>query len=399
MWKEVLRIVNEATVDGLLDAAADTHETGFYRALRHSNEVFAAFKVHSFGNDMARRLIDDNGQLKPFRLWRDEIMPVASHYVGAWLQTEYDTAVIRAHNAADWRLFLRDKDIMPNLRWMPTTSPNPESSHREFWTKRLTLPVDDPFWLAHHPGDRWNCKCSLEQTDEPPTPQLKAELDNQKPQRGLENNPGIDGHVFSDNHPYFPDSCAHCAFYKPTLKNRLATLLHDRKKDCYNCPYINACINEVGIKAKYPDDKWTISYTATNGAYVATEKERINYANQNPQEKKKFQKELAMCKVIADNDRRVEYRLKFEDGSYDIHIDGVPADLKQLTAGASNLVKYVRKALHHQGAKAVVLELPKHEQPFYDALTEAHRKYGKEGDIYFYFADEKKLIKLNEAAQ
>lgn len=31
------------------------------------------------------------------------------------------------------------------------------------------LPVDDPFWNLHHLGDRWNCKCSLEQTDEPVT--------------------------------------------------------------------------------------------------------------------------------------------------------------------------------------------------------------------------------------
>jgi len=134
---------------------------------------------------------------------------------------------------------------MPNLRWMPTTSPNPESSHREFWTKKLTLPIDDPFWLEHHPGDRWNCKCSLEQTDEPATPELKPLLDGQKPQAGLENNPGGDGRIFSDRHPYFPKSCARCAFYKPSLKARLASLFHDRKKECYNCPYIDACIDKT----------------------------------------------------------------------------------------------------------------------------------------------------------
>lgn len=249
MWREVLRIVNEATVSGLADAQTPvSHEEDFYRALRHSNEVFAAFKVHDLADGMAARLLDDKGRLKPFRLWREEVRPLAAHHVGAWLRTEYDTAVIRAHNAADWRRFLRDKDVMPNLRWMPTTSPNPESSHREFWAKRLTLPVDDPFWLSHHPGDRWNCKCSLEQTDEPATPELKSELDGLKPQRGLENNTGVDGHVFSDSHPYFPDACARCAFYKPSIKDRLTTLFHNRKKDCYNCPYINACIDRANAK-------------------------------------------------------------------------------------------------------------------------------------------------------
>ena len=196
MWREVLRIVNSATVEGLADAGTPpTHEADFYAALRHSNEVFAAFKVHNMGRLMASKLFGADGKLKPFNKWAEEVEPITSHHVGAWLRTEYDTALIRAHNAADWRRFERDKDVMPNLRWMPTTSPTPESSHRAFWERRLTLPVDDPFWNRHHPGDRWNCKCSLEQTDDPATPELKGEFDGERPQRGLENNTGRDGHT------------------------------------------------------------------------------------------------------------------------------------------------------------------------------------------------------------
>lgn len=251
MWREVLRIVNSATVEGLAEAGAPpTHETGFYAALRHSNEVFAAFKVHNMGRLMASRLIGADGKLKPFGKWAEEVAPITSHHVGAWLRTEYDTALIRAHNAADWRRFERDKDVMPNLRWMPTTSPTPESSHRAFWERRLTLPVGDPFWNEHHPGNRWNCKCSLEQTDEPATPELKAEFYGLRPQRGLENNTGRDGHTFSDNHPYFPESCAKCGFYrKANIKNRILGGFTNRQKDCYNCPYIDGCIDrEKGIE-------------------------------------------------------------------------------------------------------------------------------------------------------
>lgn len=249
MWREILRIVNSATVDGLAEAGAPpTHEAGFYAALRHSNEVFAAFKVHNMGRLMAASLTGPDGKLKPFAGWARDVQPVVSHHVGAWLRTEYDTAVIRAHNAADWRRFERDKDVMPNLRWMPTTSPAPESSHRSFWECRLTLPVDDPFWNEHHPGDRWNCKCSLEQTDGPATPELKAEFGGERPQRGLENNTGRDGHTFSDTHPYFPDSCDKCCFYKPDVKNLFTRILHNRRKDCYNCTFVNKVINNAHDK-------------------------------------------------------------------------------------------------------------------------------------------------------
>lgn len=247
MWREVLRVLNEATVSGLLQSSAPTHRDSFLAALRHSNEVFAAFKVHSMSERMAARLLNPDGTLKPFRQWADDVKNISSHYVGAWLRTEYDTALIRAHNAADWQQFIRDADVMPNLRWMPTTSPTPESSHRAFWERKLTLPVSDPFWDKHHPGDRWNCKCSLEQTDDPATPELKAEFAGEAPQPGLTNNPGKDGHTFSQDHPYFPKSCASCGFFKKaSIKNRLLpAFLNIRAKDCYNCPYINGCISRM----------------------------------------------------------------------------------------------------------------------------------------------------------
>lgn len=242
LWSAVVKVINEATVEGLSQSnAASTHDEEFYRALRHSNEVFAAFKVHSLAGEVAKNLLDSDGKLKPFRQWADDVKGITSHYVGAWLRTEYDTAVIRAHNAADWREFERNKDILPNLRWMPTTSPSPEGSHRNYWTAKLTLPIDDPFWNDHHPGDRWNCKCSLEATDDPVN--RPADMNAPLPQKGLENNPGKDGHTFNDTHPYFPDKCSQCSFYKPGIKGRITTLFMNRKKDCYNCPYIDGCID------------------------------------------------------------------------------------------------------------------------------------------------------------
>lgn len=251
MWREVLRVLNEATVSGLLQSKNSVpsvlgHRDSFLAALRHSNEVFAAFKVHSMSERMAARLLNPDGTLKPFRQWADDVKNISSHYVGAWLRTEYDTALIRAHNAADWQQFIRDADVMPNLRWMPTTSPTPESSHRAFWERKLTLPVSDPFWDEHHPGDRWNCKCSLEQTDDPATPELKAEFAAEVPQPGLTNNPGKDGHTFSQDHPYFPKSCSSCPFNKG-MKNRLMKVFRNEEKHCYNCSKINHAIQQPGV--------------------------------------------------------------------------------------------------------------------------------------------------------
>jgi hypothetical protein len=232
-WREVLRILNDAVATGISQSdAAPTLEQDFYDQLRHANEVFSAFKVHSMGKRMAALLTDDSGQLKPFRQWRDEVMPIASHYVGPWLRTEYNTAVNRAHDAADWKQFERNRDIMPNLRWMPTTSAEPDAEHRIFWKMKLTRPIDDPFWNQHRPGDHWNCKCTLEQTDDPAT-DIPAGADNEAPQPGLKGNPAKTGQIFDRSHPYFPKSCKGCTFAKG-FKNKLKGVFN-ADGDCYKC--------------------------------------------------------------------------------------------------------------------------------------------------------------------
>lgn len=276
IWREVLAAVNEATVSGLLKSSTPTFSEAFLSALRHSNEVFAAFKVHTLQQEVAAKLLTPDGKLKSFADFRRDVEGITSHQCGAWLRTEYDTAVIRAHNAADWQQFEANRDVMPNLRWLPTTAPDPEQNHRAFWTVRLNLPVSDPFWQQHHPGDHWNCKCSLEQNDDPVVrpsdiPSYTA------PDRGLENNPGTDAHTFSDKHPYFPSSCSHCFAYKSGKpKNRLAAVFRNaRAKDCYNCPYIDGCIS------RQTSDGFKLEHNFKNGGklylHPGIEKDKADY--------------------------------------------------------------------------------------------------------------------------
>lgn len=199
LFNEIWAKMDKAAKEGFSKSKAITPDEDFRNAILRNNAVFSAFKVHRMQNDMARLLLDSNGILKPFDKWVQEVLPIASHQVRHWLRTEYDTAVIRAHQAADWQQFLRERDILPNLKWLPSTSIHPGADHRPFWN--TIRPIDDTFWNIHRPGDRWNCKCDLTATDEEPTP-LPDEDDKNKPQPGLDNNPGTDGKLFSDNHPY-----------------------------------------------------------------------------------------------------------------------------------------------------------------------------------------------------
>ena len=169
-------------------------------------------------NDIASQLIDDDGQLKSFDKWLQDIKGMTTHYVGPWLRTEYNTAVLRAHQAADWKHFEQEQDVFQNLRWMPTTSPEQDPLHRQYWEKKLTLPINHPFWEKHRPGDRWNCKCSLAQTDEPANDEVIRDFYPVPQQPGLDNNPADDGKLFSDTHPYITK--AYAGARKAVIKKR-----------------------------------------------------------------------------------------------------------------------------------------------------------------------------------
>ena len=100
LFDEICNKIDEATQKGFDEPGAVDPDDDFRAAILRNNEVFAAFKVHRMQNDMARLLLDSNGNLKPFEQWQKEVMPIASHQVGNWLRTEYDTAVLRARQAA-----------------------------------------------------------------------------------------------------------------------------------------------------------------------------------------------------------------------------------------------------------------------------------------------------------
>ena len=202
IFRETLRLFNEAASKGFTDSEWPDVPDEFINQIRTNNAIWSAFRVHRMQNDIASKLIDENGQLKKFDRWVEDIKGMTNHYVGPWLRTEYNTAVLRAHQAADWKHFEAEADIFPNVRWMPTTSPQQDPLHRQYWEKKLTLPVNHPFWEKHRPGDRWNCKCTLQQTDDPVNDEVIRDFYPVPQQDGLDNNPADDGKLFSDSHPY-----------------------------------------------------------------------------------------------------------------------------------------------------------------------------------------------------
>lgn len=277
MWGEYVRIYRDAVSKGY----GMSHNTSFDRSsamadqIEHNIEVFSAFKTHNQQELMAQKMLKD-GKRVGFDEFKAAVEPIARHHNGAWLQTEYATASLRAAQAADWQEFEQNADIFPNLKWMPTTSARPDEAVHGTYSgltgPQVILPIRDPFWDNHRPGDRWNCKCGLEPTDEPSLHQTNARAarlaEQGKPtgQPGLQANPGKKGEVFDTKHPYFPKNCKQCPFFSVStgVKNASTT------PHCQDCRYIDKVYGESRYhKDKEFGDRLLISETADAGELEA----------------------------------------------------------------------------------------------------------------------------------
>lgn len=282
LFQETRRLFDEAVSEGYAEASqkdVPLPDETFREAFLHSADVFSAFRVHKMQNDIAAQMLDEKGHVKPFRQFVKDVSPYIEHRNRAWLKTEYDTAILRAQNAAEWQQFQDEKDVYPNLEWIQSTSPNPGADHMVFWG--TVLPVDDPFWDEHKPGDRWNCKCELRQTDRGATP-VPVSDGKSDAAPGLESNPAKAKEVFSDSHPYYPDSCSACPF----AGGKLMALAHDlvSGKDCHHCRRVNRVIDEHADarrkenKREYErlkkDPEYTgVKYDKQSGGVTATHRE------------------------------------------------------------------------------------------------------------------------------
>lgn len=115
-------------------------------------------------------------------------------------RTERNTAIARARTAVQFERFNQPDELrlFPNLRWLPSRSAEPRPTHMQFYNR--VWAKDDPFWNSNCPGTEWNCKCDLEQTNDPPTE--NANIHTPAPPLGLEGNPYHTHQLFTDRVSY-----------------------------------------------------------------------------------------------------------------------------------------------------------------------------------------------------
>ena len=371
------------------------------RRLTRSNYIFSGMKTFHELNEAFPSLLDEDGSRKPFERFLNDVREIDEKYNGNYLRAEYNFVVSSAEMAARWEGFMEDGDRY-HLQYRTANDGKVRPEHAAM--HGITLPPSDSFWEEFYPPNGWNCRCTVIQvrkSKHPATDHEEAmalgELATGRDSKGIFRfNPGKEGKSVPDYNPYTIRKCKSCDIAKGKLNT--AKPFIPENEMCAACKLIRAQLEDnIGASrriVRYNEEEWERTYISPNdNGLVATQWERIAESEASNSERQKFVKEMRMCKVLADNGHDVEYLQGVNrpaGQTYDIRMDGIKADLKCITGGAGNIVKYIKKALTRQGGEAVILELPNSPGvEFYEALAEARRKC--RGRILFYIQDDNVL--------
>lgn len=406
-------LMEDPAVTGFIEEHSGILDSGFAGVemsdtmrsrLEESDYIFSGLKTFHELNEAFPSLLDEDGSKKPFERFLNDVQKVDETYNRNYLRAEYNFAGASAEMAARWENYEKDGDEY-YLQYRTAGDDKVRPEHAAL--NGVTLPMSDPFWDEYYPPNGWNCRCNVVQvlkdtntTTDRDEAYRRAQNALGKDTKGMFRfNSGKQEKTFPDYNPYTISKCTTC-----TRKLNLAKGIPDSQL-CEACLLVRTHLNEHEEKAaermaKYAADRWEHTYISEDSdSFVVTEWDRIAESGVNSQEKLKFKKEMSMCKVIADNGHDIEFlhgdgRTRGE--TYDIRLDGIPADLKCITGTGASMPKYAKHAFREQGAKIVIFELPSHDKSIYDMLKEAHRKYSKDGKIYFYFTDDTRLREIKK---
>lgn len=146
-------------------------------------------------------LFDDNGELKPFKKYLQDVQEINKLYNEKYLSAEYGNAVAQSQTAILWNQY-NDDD------WLEYNTAGDErvrDSHRRM--DGITMQKKSAWWNTHWPPLDYGCRCTVVPGIKPAKPLTDSEAG--KISKGsiggpeFEFNSGQSGIAFNDKHPYF----------------------------------------------------------------------------------------------------------------------------------------------------------------------------------------------------
>jgi len=220
------RRLTEATYE-VLRQAIEPHlrremPQAMQQRLRSDTFVFSGMKTYTSLREVSSLLLDDQGNVKPWSTFRDEVTSINKAYNRQYLEAEYIFATQSSQSAAHWASFSKD-GARYDLQYRTAADDKVRASHQTL--HNTTLPSEDPFWDFYFPPNGWRCRCRVVQVrkgksqhsnsteaqkaGEMATTQIGPSGDNKAAMFRF--NPGKKQVIFPPTHPYGCSKSAGCS--------------------------------------------------------------------------------------------------------------------------------------------------------------------------------------------
>lgn len=149
---EINRVLQSAVKSGLSTGIKHEVPEALTQALDRNVFVFSGLKVYHELKEASLLLKDENGGIKPYNTFKQEMTALHQAYNVNHLEAEYNFATGTAQMAAKWNDFEQDGDAY-DLQYRTAADEKVRASH--FILHNTTLPPSDPFWNENAPPLDW----------------------------------------------------------------------------------------------------------------------------------------------------------------------------------------------------------------------------------------------------
>lgn len=138
-----------------LETSYQIQQDAFVTAMEMNLFRFSAGKTLS----QVQALNDAFRKSKSYSDFRERAREITSTYNERWQKTEYNTALLTAESAANYRDLMRKKRLFPYWKYVTAGDSAVRPEHAEL--EGVVLPCSDKKWEEIFPPNGWGCRCSV----------------------------------------------------------------------------------------------------------------------------------------------------------------------------------------------------------------------------------------------
>ncbi len=176
-------------------------ERTFLTQLNENVYVFSGFKNYQQLKETTLLLKSDDGTIKPFNEFLNDVKKVDETYNEVYLNAEYSNAIASGQMAQSWQDY--ENNGIEMLTYRTAGDDRVRDDHAIL--EGVTYAIDHEFWDTFYPPNDWGCRCDVEPSVEEKQVKISANELPDIPEM-FQNNVGKSGVVFPDTHPYFDTS-------------------------------------------------------------------------------------------------------------------------------------------------------------------------------------------------